>query len=144
MLTWTVTETASSLCDVELFLIFVQKDSSSRSVVIPVSNGVYQQCSLTLNAVRVIYKTLGYVWIGSKRVRTSNVEPRLFETSLKATTTETTTTTTKLTTKITTTTTTKTTTTKTTPAITSESDTKSTIFVVAIYSVLIEHYDVTN
>ena len=104
MLTWSTPQTSSSLCDVELFITFVQKDFSRRSVEVPVLNEAYQQCSLTLNAVSVIYKTIVYFWNGSQRVRTSYKEPQSFETSLRATTTTT------ITTKSTTLTTTPTTT----------------------------------
>ena len=47
------------LCDVELFLMFVQNDNSTQNVTVPVADQSYDvNCSLLMNVKSVRYKTI--------------------------------------------------------------------------------------
>ena len=46
------------LCDVKLFLLFVQNDNSTQNVIVPVANKIYENCNLTMNVTSVRYKTI--------------------------------------------------------------------------------------
>ena len=46
------------LCDVELFLLFVQNDDSTQNVIVPVADESYENCNLTMNVKSVRYKTI--------------------------------------------------------------------------------------
>ena len=90
-LTWNADK--HGLCDVDLLLTFVQKDGSMKSGTVPVADGIYQHCSLTMNAVSVFYKTLVYLKTKTNgiRIRTNDAEPQSFHTTLVTTRTRTTT-----------------------------------------------------
>ena len=101
VLTWNADK--HGLCDVDLFLMFVQKDGSMKSETVPVADGIYQHCSLTMNAKSVFYKTIVYLRTktNGKRIRTSDADSQSFQKSLVTTTTATTTTTNTIPTTIT-------------------------------------------
>ena len=62
------------LCDVDLFLSFVQKDNSTKNITVAVANKNFQDCNFTMDAIEVVYKTVIYLknWTNGTRLQISN------------------------------------------------------------------------
>ena len=66
-MTWSADE--HGLCEVDLFLSFVQKDNYTKNITVPVSDESFQDCNFTMEAVKVLYKTSVFFPIGMSGYR---------------------------------------------------------------------------
>ena len=58
LLTWEAED--HGLCEVDMFISFLQNDNSTINITIPVGNQAYRSCVVLTNAVAFYYKTTVY------------------------------------------------------------------------------------
>ena len=92
LLTWEAED--HGLCEVFLYVWFLQKDNTTRHVTIPVRNQSYQDCSVTMNSTALYHKTIVYINESGSQVRISENDINVNETIVYDVDLQTTTTTT--------------------------------------------------